>query len=247
MTKQLMIYSRVVPITHERHGRTSVQTGTDWRFAAGLNMAPLLVAEIEPASAEMPIVFTGQGDAVAPVALLSVRGGENVFVAPDGSWSGGYIPAFFRRYPFVFAETGPEGQTLTLCIDEDHDGLNTEGRGERLFDSTSARTQYLERMLKFASDFQTQHGLTRTFCKRLVELDLLEPAMATVTLPDGQQQTVKGFQRVSRERLRALSDAVVTELFRADMLGLMQVHLASLHHIAGLARRSRPAAPRAEA
>lgn len=242
MTKQLMIYNRVVPISQERHAQTSVQTGKDWRFAAELHTAPLLVAEMEPASTEMPIVFAGEGEAVAPVALLSVHAGANVFVGDAGEWTGNYIPAFFRRYPFVFAETGPDKQTLTLCIDEDHAGVNSEGRGERLFDSTGERTQYLSNMLKFVTDFETQHALTREFCKRLVALDLLEPAVATVTLPDGQTQTVTGFQRINRDKLRALDDAKVVELFRSDMLALIHVHLASLAHIAALANRAAPAA-----
>lgn len=241
MTKQLMLYSRVVPISQDRHAQTSVQAGKDWRFAADLHTAPVLVAEIEPASAEMPIVFAGEGEAVAPVALLAVRAGENVFVGNDGQWTGSYIPAFFRRYPFVFAETGEDKQTLTLCIDEDHAGVNTEGRGERLFDSTGERTQYLGNMLKFVTDFETQHALTREFCKRLVALNLLEPAVATVTLPDKQTLTVTGFQRVNRDKLRALDDATVVELFRTDMLGLIHMHLASLAHLAGLANRSGPA------
>lgn len=238
MTKQLMIYSRVVPITQDRHAQTSVHAGKDWQFAAELNTAPVLVAEIEPASADIPIVFAGEGEAVAPVALLGLRAGENLFVGPEGQWTGAYIPAFFRRYPFVFAETGPDKQTLTLCIDEDHAGVNTEGRGERLFDSAGERTLYLSNMLKFVTDFETQHAMTREFCKRLVALELLEPAVATVTLPDGQTQTVTGFQRVDREKLRALDDAKVVELFRSDMLRLIHVHLASLAHLSTLATRT---------
>ncbi len=241
MTKQLMLYSRVVPISQDRHAETSVQTGKDWRFAADLHTAPVLVAEIEPASAEMPIVFAGEGDAIAPVALLAVRAGENAFVSAEGKWTGSYIPAFFRRYPFVFAETGADKQTLTLCIDEDHAGVNTEGRGERLFDSTGERTQYLSNMLKFVTDFETQHSLTREFCKRLVALKLLEPAVATVTLPDKQTLTVTGFHRVNRDKLRELDDTTVVELFRNDMLGLIHTHLASLAHLATLANKAGPA------
>ena len=238
MTKQLMIYDNVIPLSSEKHKDISVQTGKDWRFAADLNTAPILVAEIEPASAELPIVFAGEGENLTVVALLGLRAGENLFVDPEGAWRSRYIPAFFRRYPFVFAETGKDGQTLTLCIDEGYEGVNSEGRGERLFDSTGERTQYLKSMLQFTSDYQAQHNLTRAFCKRVAELGLLEPAIANVTLPDGQTLTVTGFQRVNRDKLRALEDADVTALFRNDMLGLIYAHLASMGHLAGLANRT---------
>ncbi len=243
MEKQLMIYERVAPITLDKHRDITVQTGKDWRFASQLNTIPVLAAEIEPASAELPIVFAGEGENMSIVALTALRAGENLFVSPGGGWQGSYVPAFLRRYPFVFAETGPGGETLTLCIDEACDGVNSDGLGERLFDSAGERTHYLDRMLQFTSDYQTQHRLTRAFCQRLVALDLLESAVANVKLPDGQTLTLTGFQRISRDKLRDLDDATVTQLFRSDMLGLIYFHLGSLAHLSALANRSAPATP----
>lgn len=240
MNKQLLIYERAAPISAEKHRDVSVRSGTSWAFAAHLNSVPVLVAEMEAASAEMPIVFAGEGEALSPVALLGLRVDENLFVGPDGGWTGSYIPAFLRRYPFVFAGTGENGQTLTLCIDEASDGVNTEGRGERLFDSEGNRTQYLTKMLQFSSDYQTQHALTGAFCKELLTLNLLEPAVATVTLGSGQTQTVTGFQRVNRARLNALEDAEVTRLFRSGMLALIYCHIASLGHVSHLAAKTPP-------
>ena len=237
MSKQLLIYERATPISIDKHRDVSVRSGANWHFAARLNSVPILVAEMEAASAEMPIVFAGEGDALTPVALLGLHGDENQFVTADGNWQGSYIPAFLRRYPFVFAETGTEGQTLTLCIDDAFEGVNTDGRGERLFDSDGERTQYLNKMLQFTSDYQAQHTLTRDFCKQLVALDLLEPAVATVTLRSGRTLTVTGFQRVNRTRLRELEDTDATRLFRSEMMALIYFHIASLGHITQLASR----------
>lgn len=58
------------------------------------------------------------------------------------------MPAFLRRYPFVFS-SNDDASTFTLCIDEEFDGLNQDGRGERLFDSEGERTQYLQNVLGF--------------------------------------------------------------------------------------------------
>lgn len=240
MSKQLLIYERATPISPDKHRNLSVRSGTSWAFAAHLNSVPMLVTEIEPASAEMPIVFAGEGETLSPVALLGLRADENLFVNPDGGWTGAYIPAFLRRYPFVFAETGEDGQTLTLCIDEASDGVNTQGRGERLFDSEGERTHYLSRMLKFSSDYQAQHDLTRRFCQQLLAMNLLEPAVARVTLGSGQTLTVTGFQRVNRTRLNDLDDTEVTRLFRSETLALIYYHIASLGHVSQLATRTRP-------
>ncbi len=240
LAKQLMIYENAVPISAETHRDTSVRTGGSFRFAADINSVPLVAAEFERAAADYPIVFAGEGEGIAPAAVLGLKDGENLFLKDDGTWDAAYVPAFLRRYPFVFASTGEKGETLTLCLDEAYEGVNTEGKGERLFDAEGARTQYLRNVLQFTSDYQAQHNLTRRLVARLVELKLLEPATATMTLPDGSTRNLAGFQRVSQERLRALDDAVVLELFRSDMLGLIYAHLASLGQLNALVRRAPP-------
>lgn len=237
MTNQLLIYANAVPLSADTHRDVSVRTGADWGFARTLNSVPIVVAEFEPACIEMPIVFAGDKESMTPVALVGLRADENLFVSDSGAWTGNYVPAFVRRYPFVFAVTGENGETLTLCIDESYDGVNREGRGERLFDSEGERTRYLEDRLKFATDYQTQHVLTRAFCERLVALDVLEPAVATMTLPGGASHSLTGFHFVDRARLAALGAETVKELFDNESLALIHFHLASLGHISHLVRR----------
>ena len=70
--------------------------------------------------------------------------------------------------------------------------------------------------------------MTQDFCKRLSDLDLMEDATATATLPNGKVLALSGFKRVSVEKLRALPDAEVIALFRSDALSLIYQHLASL-------------------
>jgi len=237
MAKQLMIYENAVPISAEAHRNIAVRQGTTFTFAATLNSVPLVVAEFEKASAEYPIIFAGEGDAMTPALVVGLRTDENLCVTVTGTWDGDYVPAFLRRYPFVFSG-GDADETFTLCIDTAFEGVNSEGRGERLFDSDGNRTQYLGTMLQFASDYQTQHTVTRAFTDRIRELDLLEPATATASLPNGTRLSLGGFQRISIDRLAALDDAAVLDLFRSGMLGVIHAHLASMSRLSGLLARA---------
>lgn len=232
-----MIYENAVPISAEEHRNVAVRQGTSFGFAAALNSVPLVVAEFEKASAEYPIVFAGEGEALTPALVVGLRADENLCVAQSGTWDGDYVPAFLRRYPFVFSGGG-DGEQFTLCIDSAFEGVNEDGKGERLFDSEGNRTQYLNTMLQFASDYQTQHNVTRAFTDRLRELDLLEAASATASLPDGSRLSLGGFQRVSADRLAALGDTDVIDLFRSGMLGAIQAHLASMSRLSGLLARA---------
>ena len=228
MSAQMLIYENAVPLSSEAHRDLSVRLGQSFAFAARVNSVPLLAAEFGATAPHMAIVFAGDGAAMMPAALLGLRQDENLFVSESGEWQGAYIPAFLRRYPFVFAQDPNDAERLTLCIDEAFEGVNRDGRGERLFDADGNRTVFLSQSLQFATDYQAQHQVTLDFCKRLVDLDLMEDATATATLPNGKVLALSGFKRVSVEKLRALSDADVLGLFRADMLGLIYQHLASL-------------------
>lgn len=228
MTKQLLIYENAVPVSTERHRGLWVKGGTDFSFASDLNSAPLTIGELSAAGAEYPVVFVGEDP--MPVALLGARDAENLFVGADGGWTGKYIPAFLRRYPFVFA-TPTDGKTYTLCIDESFAGCNRDGRGEPLFDAEGKRTRFLENALEFTRVYQTQHEQTLAFARRLKGLDLFEPMHADFKLNSGRQMRLTGFNVVSRSKLKALSGETLSELLASDGLELIYLHLASLRHL----------------
>lgn len=239
MSKQLLIYERAVPVTRQRHGAWSVKAGASFEFARGVNSVPLMVAEFPNAAAEYTIVFGGAGDEIIPVALLGIRDSENLYVSESGAWSGSYVPAFLRRYPFVFSSDNANDAdaTFTLCVDEDFSGCNDDGRGERLFDADGERTQYLQSVLGFLQAYQVQFQRTKLFVKRLQEFGLLEPMQAQFTLRSGQRSTLSGFSVVNRDRLKALSPEQLAELMQADEMELVYLHLASLRNLTPIAER----------
>jgi hypothetical protein len=235
MAKQLMIYERAVPISAETHRDWSVKTGNNFSFAKDTNSVPLLAAEFATSALEHTIIFAGEGDAVFPSVILGMQSNNNDHVSADGTWKGNYVPAFLRRYPFVFSES-EDGETFTLCIDEEFDDFNNKGKGERLFDTDGKRTQYLETMLNFIQEYQNQFQRTQIFARKLVEFDLLEPAQAQFQLA-GKQSSLGGFQTINREKLKALTGKKLKELAATDELELCYLHLQSLNNLTPMARR----------
>jgi hypothetical protein len=236
MAKQLMIYERAVPISSQRHRDWSVVTGQDYTFARHVNSVPLLAAEFIAAATDYTIVFAGDESNVFPSVILGMRDNENSHVGAEGGWTGGYIPAFLRRYPFVFSRS-EDGRTFTLCIDEEFEGFNKDGRGERLFDSEGNRTRFLEAMLTFTREYQSLFERTQVFCRRLVANGLLQPAQAQFNLPGGQRSQLGGFLTVDREKLKALPPEELAQMAATDELELCYVHLQSLNNLTPMARR----------
>ncbi len=229
MTTQMMFYDSAVPLSSKRHIGLSVKAGGQYDFARKVNSVPLAAVEMRRAAAEYVVVFAGQGETCLPVVILGVEPGRNVYVKEDGSWDAAYVPAFVRRYPFVFAASD-DGKTLTLCIDESFSGCNREGRGEQLFDADGERTQYLETVLNFATGYQAQHLRTRALCKRLQDLGLLEPMQAQFTLPGGTRKGLTGFMAVNRSKLKALGRETLADMALSDELELVYLHLQSLQN-----------------
>lgn len=230
MAKQLLIYDQAVPVNAEAHKDVSVKTSGSYDFAAEVNSVPIVAAEFAAAAADCVIVFAGTEEAVFPAVLLGVESDRNDYLDTDGNWTGRYVPAFLRRFPFIFAQA-PDSEQLTLCIDESYGGVNSDGKGERLFDADGARTQYLEGQLTFATQYQRQFERTKIFCDRLLKLGLLEPAVANFTGDDAKPRRLSGFFRINRERLKEIDDETMSQMFHNDELELCYVHLHSFSNI----------------
>lgn len=235
MPKQLLIYERAVPVTFKSHGDVSIKSGADYRFASDVNSVPLMASEFDLASTEYAIVFSGDGKDIMPAALLGIRDKENLYIDESGGWKAKYIPAFVRRYPFVFSKQ--DETTFSLCIDEDFPGVRRDGVGERLFDTKGERTQYLQSVLGFLQAYQVQFEVTRAFCQRLADLNLLESMQAQFRLRSGQQISLGGFMTVSRDRLKALPGDALARLAASGDLDLIYAHLHSQRNFTPTAER----------
>lgn len=238
MPAQLLIYETVIPLSINRHRDCSVEIGPNYAFSGSINSMPLMAIEFPEAAAEYAIVFAGDRDNVMPAVILGI-GRDNLYLSPEGGWEAKYVPAFVRRYPFVFS-TSPDQRQLVLCIDEAFSGFNREGRGQPLFTEAGKPSAYVDGMLRFLQEYQTQFLRTQAFCKKLRELDLLAPMQAQAELATGTRMSLGGFMAVDRAKLKALPAETLAELARTDELELLYLHLHSMRNF--LAVRDRLAA-----
>jgi hypothetical protein len=236
MATQLLIYETAVPVSAARHRDASVEVGADYAFARNVNSVPLMAVEFPHAAAEYAIVFAGAPDAVMPAVILGVRGNENLYLTPANGWAAKYVPAFVRRYPFVFSTTD-EGKSFMLCVDEAFPGFNRAQRGQRLIGDDGKATPYVENVLRFLQEYQAQFNRTRAFCRKVQELDLLEPMQAQIDMAAGGRLSLRGFFAVNRAKLKALPGDKLAELAKGDELELLYVHLQSMRNFDGLRDR----------
>lgn len=232
-----MRYSAVSPLSSVQHHDCCVETGTDYAFSRSVSSVPLSTLEFPQAASEYVIVFVAGADAVTPAAVLGIRENENLYLDAHNAWQAAYIPAYLRRYPFIFSSVD-KGKTIMLCIDDAFQGLNRRGNGQPLFEAQRKPTAFLENVLKSLRDDHVNDQRTRVFCNTLQALGILDPIHVNTTLAAGEDVRLSGIMAVNRERLRRLPGSVLARLVRTDELELIYLHLLSMRNFEALRSRS---------
>jgi len=92
-------------------------------------------------------------------------------------------------------------------------------------------------VLNFLKEYQSEYNRTQLFCKKLLELGLLEPMQAQIKLKTGKQVSLTGFKCVSREKLNALAPDKLADLAKSGALELIYVHLYSMKNFTEMMER----------
>ncbi|MCW5745171.1 MAG: SapC family protein [Alphaproteobacteria bacterium] len=230
-----LFYTEVVPVDADRHKGKALRDNFGFAFAAHTTSVPVSGAEFALVQRFYPIVFSGK-TVPLPVAVVGLRPNENLFVGGDGLWkSQTYIPAYVRRYPFVFVEAS--GGQLVLAIDEGG-GILADGGRLALFDAEGKPTDLVKSALRFCSAYQNDHKATAAFVEALRQQDLLVDNQAQATISGTERLALGGFKIVDEGRFNKLPGAVLETWRDKGWLGWIYAHLLSLGSWNALAQQA---------
>jgi len=221
------LYKKPEPLVAATHKTLKIAATGNFNFARHTNSVILTVAEVSSAAMSYPVVFSQGDDDILPVAVLGLEENENAFVDSDGGWRANtYIPAYIRRYPFIFMET-PDTDVLTLCVDMAADVIGTK-KGELIFKGEKP-TAAGSKALEFCNMFNQELVATKALGKLISEAGLLDDKEATLTDADGKKTGLKGFRVIDEERLNALDETQFLALRKAGALPVIYSHLLSMN------------------
>ena len=228
---QVLFYTQPEPLDINRHGNLGMMsTDRPFRFAAKQHFIPLHAGEFGPAAVSYPIIFAGSD--YAPLAVMGLSAGENMFISEDGLYRPGvYVPSFIRRYPFVGARDDQAKRTI-VCIDRASD-LWVEGKADVMLFENGEASQFTKNCIDFCSQFDADRAASDLFVTMMRDLDLFETRQATFTprLENnvlGEPQLVAEFFAISEPKLKELPDAKYLELKENGALPLIFAHMTSL-------------------
>ena len=227
--------AELAAITTERHAKKVWKHVTDYAFVAEDAGIPLVGAELGKAALAMPIGLIKIEAGYQLVAITSLQPGTNLYVAPDGKWLGGYIPAALRGYPFQLAQQEGAGEFI-LCINEGS-GLvveNTED-GNPFFDDQDQPTQGIKDILNFLTQIKASRDVTEGAVNALADAGLIMPWK--INLKQGEKVVpVKGLFRIDEAALNKIDDEDFLAVRKAGGLALAYAQLLSMNQLVVLER-----------
>lgn len=235
MADNPLFYKNIVSLNRERHKRLKVDLGSvRYGFARTAHIIPAVVDEFFAGGRSFPIVFIPGPVRATPVFLVGFEPGENLFVGADGEWTGDYIPAFIRRYPFIIGEV--EGGQPLVCFDDASPSISEE-KGEALFLESGEDAPHLRDIVKFTSDYMAAANRTGDFVDLLQKLGLFTSVTIAVRRGGTAQKTLHGAMSLDVAKFDALSDETFIDLRKKGFLQAIYSQVSSMALVEKLAER----------
>lgn len=220
-----LFYKKPTPLDATKHGKLGLKKNFGLSFTAQVNAVPINMIEMPQICHFYPIAFSPDGNAT-PVALLGLRDNENLFVNDKGEWEANcYIPAYIRRYPFIFSEM-PGNDRLTLCADM-NDNVVSDSGDQKFFEKDGKPTQLAQNALEFCKSYHAAAQQTQEFSKALSDSGLLVDRQAEITIAESKKISFSGFRIVDEAKLAGLADKDFLEWRSKGWLPFLYAHLFS--------------------
>jgi len=212
-------YGEIVPL--QRSHRVLLPFGSTPQFCRGINALAVSYGELSAAARHYPIVFAtaDAGASYAPVAVLGLADGDNLFIGPDGGWDpGAYLPAFVRRYPFCISKLYVDGKARgdkVVCVAKAY----VDDQGIPLFEAAGGSTPYWAKMERLLAEFEADLDRTAAMCAALARLGLFAPFSFTVMHDDTPGLKLEGMFRIDQKAFDDLKPATLKAQLRSAFNG----------------------------
>ena len=231
-------YTDIVPLSRTQKVRL-LAPGEIPAFARNLNSIPISYTEFALVAREYPIIFSSiDGKNFAPVAVLGMVAGENLY-NQGGKWTSNvYVPAYVRRFPFCMTQVTLDKvvqENRLICVEKSH---LDEKAGEPMFDAKGQPLEKWKEIERLLSEYEVDLERSREMCGILSDYGLLEPfTMQAKFNSGGDPLQLTGMFRVIESKIEHLNASQLKNLVKKGILSRVYAHLLSLDNFAKLLDR----------
>ncbi len=231
-------YDEIVPL--QKQHRVLMPSGSTPEFCRRLNALAISFSEFSAAARDYPIVFASldQARSFAPVVVLGLAEGVNLFIDGSGEWDRvAYLPAFVRRYPFCISKLYVDGEPQServVCVAKAY----VDPAGVALFDARGVPTTRWRETERLLAVYETDLDLTAQMCAALARLRLFSPFSMQVLQAGAAAVRLAGMYRIDEAKLKDLNPASHKVLVGKDFMSRIYAHLHSLENFSRLYARA---------
>jgi len=225
-----------IPVIKEAMAKKRLKPLENFNFLANLPVVEVVLGEFSSAASSYPIFFVEREGSYTPVALLSLINDQNMFVEADGRWSGYYLPAAFRRFPFTIGPAMIDGKEVpALLVDE---VMLSDSEGELLYGEEGANEAEtpIGRTMRLITETDRHHAATRALVAELAAAGLIRNSDLQVQLT-GQKHNITGLFGIDEKKLSELPDDQFLKLRHSGALSLAHIQLQSVGQVQRLVLR----------
>ncbi len=221
-----LFFKKPAAVDAARHGEAGLKPQENMGFAANTNSIFINMVEFPEAAKYYPIVFS-DGDAPMPAVIAGLEN-KNYFVGADKRWKKDtYIPAYVRRYPFVFMEM-PDSEEYILCVDEAAEHFQKKaGKNDLPLYVGGTPSELALNALDFCRAFQQQYDITREFSAAVKAAGLLTSTRSDAKLQNGREIRMSGFQVIDEAKFSKLPELTIMEFHKKGWLPALYFMLMS--------------------
>ncbi|MGB1076742.1 MAG: SapC family protein [Bdellovibrionales bacterium] len=220
-----LFYKQPAPLDAKKHAKLALKENFGLGFTKGINAVPVNLIEFPQICHFYPIAFSPDSNAT-PVAILGLRDNENLFLTSKNEWvEETYIPAYIRRYPFIFSEI-PDSDQLTLCVDTNDEIVDEKGK-QKFFDDEGKPTALSQNALEFCKSYHAAAQQTVEFSQALDQSGLLVERAAEITVAGDKKINFSGFRIIDEKKFAELDEKTFLEWRAKGWLPFVYAHLFS--------------------
>ncbi|PZO81547.1 MAG: sapC family protein [Micavibrio aeruginosavorus] len=226
-TKTVMplFYNNPAPLDAAAHKSLGLKKNFGLGFCKDVNAVPVNLIEMPQVCHFYPIAFSPDATGT-PVAIMGLRDNENLFINDKDEWlEETYIPAYVRRYPFIFSEM-PESDQLSLCVDMDPSVVDDKS-DQKFFDADGKPSILSQNALEFCKSYHAAAQQTIEFGAALAAAGLLVDRQAEIAVRDGKRVNFSGFRIIDESKLADLDEKTFLEWRNKGWLPFIYAHLFS--------------------
>jgi hypothetical protein len=218
-----LFYTSPAALDAKKHAKLGLKKGFGFNFTKAINAIPINLIEMPQICHFYPIAFSPDENAT-PVAILGLRDNENLFLDEKGQWEKStYIPAYIRRYPFIFSEA-PGSEQLTLCVDM-NDKVVEENSNQPFFDKNGKASALSSNALEFCKSYHAASQQTLAFSQALNKSGLLVERAAQISVAGNRRINFSGFRIIDEAKFAELKDKEFLEWRAKGWLPFIYAHL----------------------